>query len=433
MRPARIRPRHRRPTSLALLSGGPSTAVPVFIAIGLSSRNERMGREDFRIVADGQKRRSKASRTRNSTAQRGPGVNTTHAHLVLPPQQSTYEKFAPHTHEVRAAALTGFIEVCYFVGLDPFELLREANISTNFLNDPENRHAALPVVQMIERAAGRSGCESFGLLMAECRSFASLGPLSLLLQHLATIDDVLNALNEYPRLMNDVVSLECIRGDDLSAFCWVFAHGFEQPQIIDLTVAIGYRIMSEALGGSWVPETVHLRRPQPHDPSVFELFFSAPIEFGSKFSGYSCATGSLRAPVLTAQPMMAEHARRLLELLPSKGEYSPVSDATRRAISLLLPKGATKLSAVAANLGMSGRTLQRRLALEATSFEYLLNLTRKDLAERFLLSSAQPMSFIAEMLGYSTTAAFSRWFASEFGTPPSSWRKNNPAIACARE
>jgi len=358
-------------------------------------------------------------------------VNTSHAHLVLPAQQSTYQKFAHHTPEIRAAALTGFIEVCYFVGLDPFELLREANISTSFLNDAENRHAALPVVQMIERAAARSGCESFGLLMAECRSFASLGPLSLLLQHLATIDDVLDALNEYHRLMNDVVSLECIRGDDSSAFCWVFAHGFERPQIIDLTVAVGYRIMSEALGGSWVPETVHLRRPQPSDPSVFELFFSAPIEFGSKFSGYSCATGSLRAPVPSAQPTMAEHARRLLELLPSKGEYSPVSDATRRAIALLLPNGTTKLSAVAANLGMSGRTLQRRLALESTSFEFLLNLTRKDLAERFLLSSAQPMAFIADMLGYSTTAAFSRWFAAEYGMPPSSWRRTSPSTASA--
>ena len=38
--------------------------------------------------------------------------------------------------EVRAAALTGFIEVCYFVGLDPFQLLREAKISARFLAIP---------------------------------------------------------------------------------------------------------------------------------------------------------------------------------------------------------------------------------------------------------------------------------------------------------
>jgi AraC-like DNA-binding protein len=335
--------------------------------------------------------------------------------------------------EVRAAALTGFIEVCFFVGLDPFELLRDARISPRFLDDPENRHAAPPVLAMIESAAARSRCDSFGLLMAESRSFASLGPLSLLLQHLATIDDVLDALNEYGRLMNDVVSLECIRGDESSHFCWIIAYGFETSQIIDLTVATGYRVLTEALGGSWVPETVHFRHPAPADLSSFEKFFSVPIEFDSKFSGYSCATGSLRAPVPTAEPLMADHARRLLELLPVQSEFSPTSDATRRAISLLLPNGTTKLATVAANLGMTGRTLQRRLAMEGTSFEKLLNFTRKDLAERFLLASERPLGFIADMTGYSTSAAFSRWFASEYGEPPSVWRRQQRAAVRSAE
>ena len=345
----------------------------------------------------------------------------------LAEKASVPTKGEPLVQEVRAAALTGFIEVCYFVGLDPFELLREARINPRFLDDPENRHAASPVLNMIEGAAAKSRCDSFGLLMAESRSFASLGPLSLLLQHLATIDEVLNALNDYSRLMNDVVSLNCIRGEESSAFCWVFAHGFEATQTIDLAVAMGYRVLTEGLGGSWVPDTVHIRHPPPADLSDFDKFFAVPVEFDSNFSGYSCATGSLRAPVPTADPLMADHARRLLELIPVQSEYAPTSDATRRAISLLLPNGTTKLSTVAANLGMTGRTLQRRLALEGTSFEKLLNFTRKDMAERFLLASQRPLGFIADMTGYSTSAAFSRWFASEYGEPPSVWRRQQRA------
>src|SRR4051812_15841743 len=143
--------------------------------------------------------------------------------------------------EVRAASLTGFIEVSYFVGLDPFELLRRAKISLRFLEDPESRHAARPVTEMIEDAAAQSGCDAFGLLMAECRSFASLGPLSLLLQHLPDVGEILGALNDYRRLMNDVVSLECLRGPESSAFCWVVAPGFETPQTVDLAVGVCYR------------------------------------------------------------------------------------------------------------------------------------------------------------------------------------------------
>ena len=213
--------------------------------------------------------------------------------------------------EVRAASLTGFIEVSYFLGVDPFELLRRAKISPRFLEDPENRHAARPVTEMIDDAAAQSGCDAFGLLMADCRSFASLGPLSLLLQHLPNVGDVLDALNHYRRLMNDVVALECLRGEESSAFCWIVAPGFEKPQTVDLAVGVGYRILTEALGGRWAPEIVHFSHPPPRDLRRFQQFFSVPLEFNARFSGYYCASGTLDAPISTADHLMADHAMRL--------------------------------------------------------------------------------------------------------------------------
>jgi len=327
--------------------------------------------------------------------------------------------------EVRAASLIGFIEVCYFVGLDPFEQLRRAEISPRFLEDPENRCPAGPVVQMIEGAAAEAHCDAFGLLMAECRSFASLGPVSLLLQHVTDVGSMLDALNDYRRLMNDVVSLECIRTEDSSLFCWIFAPGFEKPQIVDLAVGIGYRVLSEALGGWWAPESVHFAHSAPRDLKTFQQFFSVPIEFDATFSGYASATRSLDAPLRNADPTMAGHARRLLELVPLNGEFAPVTDAAQRAISLLLPGGGAKLASVAANLGMSARILQRRLALEGTSFDALLNETRKDVAERFLLGSNRSVDFIAEMTGHGSTDEFVDWFASTFGERPMEWRDRN--------
>ncbi|TMJ15220.1 MAG: AraC family transcriptional regulator, partial [Alphaproteobacteria bacterium] len=95
---------------------------------------------------------------------------------------------------MRLVTLTSFLEVAHFVGLDPFQLLKEAGISPGLLGDPETRWAAGPIVDLLENSASRSGCESFGILMAECRSFASLGPLSLLLERLPTSRDVLQAV-----------------------------------------------------------------------------------------------------------------------------------------------------------------------------------------------------------------------------------------------
>jgi len=333
--------------------------------------------------------------------------------------------------QVRAASLSGFIEVSYFVGLDPFELLRRAGIPSQFLDDPENRHDAGPVTDMLEDAAAESGCEIFGLLMAESRTFASLGPLGLLLQHLSSIDDVLNALNQYGRLMNDVVALERVRGRQSSILCWSVAPGFEKPQTIDLTVAAGYRMLTEVLGGSWTPELVYLTRSPPAEKGQFERYFAVPIEFDSIFDGYSCEMDLLDAPAVPARAMMADNARRLLELLPQPEEHGRISESVQRAITLRLPAGEATLEKVAQNLEIEPAELRRRIASEGSSFEGLLLETRKNVAMRFLGASSRPLDFIATMTGCPSARAFSSWFESEFGETPAAWRKERTSRAPA--
>src|SRR5262245_57037438 len=88
------------------------------------------------------------------------------------------------TPRVRAVTLTSYIEVARFVGLDPYAMLMEKRINPQQLADPELRLSAAAVISLLEDSASLSGCMEFGILMAKCRSFASLGPLSLLLQHL---------------------------------------------------------------------------------------------------------------------------------------------------------------------------------------------------------------------------------------------------------
>ena len=335
-------------------------------------------------------------------------------------------------HDVRAVSLVGFIESSQFVGLDPFELLRRARINPHFLDDTGNRYAAGPVVDMLEEAAERSGCEHFGLLMAECRTLASIGPLSLLLQHLPTMNEVVDALIEYRRMVNDIISLQCERREDISILRWVIAPGYAKPQTIDLTVALGYRVLVGASGKKWLPERVHFTHPAPSDLSYFRKFFDAELEFESTFSGYSCSTPSLSMPARSPEPDMAANARKVLDSVQLPVEQAPVSDSVQRVIALLLPMGKAALDPVAANLGTNARALQRQLARESTSFGALLNETRRDLAQRYLAGSTHSIACISELCGFSSSSSFTRWFASEFGRPPSAWRQAEANLAFER-
>ena len=326
--------------------------------------------------------------------------------------------------EVRAATLLGYKEVAAVVGLDPFEMFAETGISPQFLDDTENRYAAAPIVKLLEESAEKSRCESFGLLMADCRSFPSLGPLSLLLEHLPTVGDVVDALIDYRRVINDIVALERRRGPNSEILELSIASGYAKPQIIDLTVAVGYRVLAGVSGNRWQPDCVHVTHRAPADVTPFRRFFSAPVEFESTFNGFSCSPESLHLPAVASEATMAKNARCLLDLVPLVSEHSPISDGVRRMMALLLPRGKASLANVASALGMTARTLQRRLAYEGEAFSDLLSEVRKEVSQFYLSHSTQPIERVAELAGYSSSSAFTRWFASEFGEMPSAWRQS---------
>jgi AraC-like DNA-binding protein len=88
------------------------------------------------------------------------------------------------------------------------------------------------------------------------------------------------------------------------------------------------------------------------------------------------------------------------------------------AIAVLLPHGEMHFDAVAAELGMSGRTLARRLASEGHSFSKILDGLRSALARRYLAESEMSISEIAWLLGYSEVANFTHAFHRWTGTNP---------------
>lgn len=332
-------------------------------------------------------------------------------------------------HEVRAASLTSYLEVARFAGLDPYAMLREAGISPGFLDDPENRYQADAIVGLLEDSAHKSGCESFGLMMAECRNFASLGPLSLLLQHLPTVRDVVLALIDYRRHMNELLNFALDeRGAETLVRLELLAH-HAKPQIVELSVAMICIVLRGASGGRWQPLAIHFIREPPEDLSVVNRLFAVPVRYRSHFNGVASTPAAMATANPLADEAMARHAQRLLALVPLPPERNPISDRARRAITLLLPTGWATLEPVARNLGLTPRALQRGLEKEHRSFAGLLNEVRRELAQRYLVDSARPIGTVAALIGYSSLSAFGRWFTAEFGSSPQIWRLSQLGFA----
>jgi AraC-like DNA-binding protein len=81
--------------------------------------------------------------------------------------------------------------------------------------------------------------------------------------------------------------------------------------------------------------------------------------------------------------------------------------------------------AVAEHLGLSERTLHRRLAGEGHAFQQLNEQIKKQLAKRLLSESRLDLNDIAQRLGYAEAASFSRAFSRWTGSPPSHWQRQS--------
>jgi AraC-like DNA-binding protein len=135
-----------------------------------------------------------------------------------------------------------------------------------------------------------------------------------------------------------------------------------------------------------------------------------------------CQAADLDMPNPSADPAMAVHARTLLASQASQDSPSIVQEV-RRAIYLTLPTGRATCEWVAQSLGCSMRTLQRELDHEGTSFSALTAEVRRELVLRYIENPRYSLGHVAELLGYSTHSAFTRWFAQQFGASPATWRQ----------
>jgi len=323
---------------------------------------------------------------------------------------------------VRAVALTNYIEVARFAGLDPYAMLRVARISPEQLSDPECRLPAAAAVGLLIESARLSQRADFGLLIAECRTFASLGPISLLLEHQPSLRAMIETITRFQRHMNDIVTLAIDDDGETSIIRTLIQPSCSDPQTIECAIAVFYRTLSEVMRGRWQPESVHFTHRAPADTGTHRRLFQCRIEFDAEFDGLASRSTLLDLPNPIADPAMARNAERLLNQVRTSEPDGTTTERARRAIYLLIHSGNATIERVADNLGLHVRTLQRTLDKDGRSSADLLNDVRRELAQRYLASEYHSIATVAHLAGYSHQSAFTRWFAAEFGSTPAAWR-----------
>ncbi|MBS0429212.1 MAG: AraC family transcriptional regulator [Proteobacteria bacterium] len=321
---------------------------------------------------------------------------------------------------VRAAALTNFNDVALELGLDANAALRRAGLRRDLVRQPDQLVDAQRVAQLLEDAAQRSGCESVGLRIAARRQLSNFGVVSLLLMHQPTLRQVLMTLIEHLHLLNEQLAIQVEDDGHLVILREELLLPEAAPQSIELAIGVLYRMGQALLGERWQPASASFMHAAPKTLAFHARFFKCHVAFDAAFNGLVLQAADLDVPNPTADPVLADYARKMIASMPNDRQRS-VDQAVRKAIYLMLPTGRATCKSVAEGLGLSMRTLQRQLDAHGRSFASLLREVREELAQRYVANPHYSLGEVAAMLGYSTHSAFTRWFSKQFGCAPEAW------------
>ena len=322
---------------------------------------------------------------------------------------------------IRAACLSGVAEAVLSAGISPDEVYRAAGLARSGITDPQQWLPLHKVADLFEAAATQLKQDSLGLRLGASIDPRDLGLLTYLVLSAATLRTGIQIVRRYIRLLSDGVDLELQVSDDRATVSYLVTATdiVDRRQIADWAVALLVNGMRRMIGPQWAPKQVHFEHPRPADVAPYEKFFAADILFNRPRNGLVVDAADLDLRPETADPRLHEileaHADAILWVRPQE---DGIIDLLRAFVVRSLGAGYPAIDVAAHEIGVSVRTLQRRLREIGTDYSELVDDTRRDLARRYLDEEGLTLKEIAHLLGYSQPSAFNRaWRRWTGGTP----------------
>ncbi len=195
----------------------------------------------------------------------------------------------------------------------------------------------------------------------------------------------------------------------------------------ELAVAAATALSREVCPEDFAPVAVFFSHEKPDDLSAHEAHFRCPVRYGAERDGLEISDSLLRVGNRLGDARISEFFDTHLETeLAQFVGNARLDERVRVQVTQALSEGAPRISDVSARLGMSSRTLQRRLAAKGIAYQELVDDARRDLAEQLLRRTDFALAEIAFLTGYAEQSTFTRAFKRWHGQTPASFRRAMP-------
>lgn len=309
------------------------------------------------------------------------------------------------------------------VGID--DLLSRSGIDPGFLKEPGMRVNTRRLATFVRLLSDEMKDETLGQCEFPSRpgTFFTLGELAV---HQPNLLRAINRAIRFDNQVSDGYRLDlCVEGDTAT-------FEIDQPRLdldpdhllTDLIMLAWHRFCSWLIGDNIVLAKAVFAFPPPPHVDEYRFLFPCPRAFDQSVSGFSFHRGYLNRPVIQT----ADTLKRFMQECPFKLFIRPekdnsLSSRVQKIVREALDDRDLSLDKVAAKLGMSHRTLRRKLEREGTSYRMLKDAVRRDMAIHLLTQQSLSVREAAERLGFSEPGVFVRAFKAWAGVTPGVYKR----------
>ncbi|MCV6598734.1 MAG: AraC family transcriptional regulator [Mangrovicoccus sp.] len=317
---------------------------------------------------------------------------------------------------------------------DPFRIIENANGSAQEIcglagigsDELQDTLGLRKFVDFCEMAAAHLHMPEFGWRVGAIFDLNNLGYLGGLIQEAPTLGAAFTLFKNAFAIIQSDSELTLKVDDDKARLSYriLDLDIWPRQQDAELTLSVLLNLLRSAAGPEFQPDQITLEHTGSSIWQAADLNLRCPVICGA-------GNNSLRFPArildLPMNPVATDHFKlistQLMEEARAREREAPTTIRVRRALVNRLGHGKVNQTEVAQSLGMSRRTLRRKLELENRSFSDLLSDCQTRYAQRLLHESREPLAAIAMELGYSEVSAFERAFKKAQGLTPRQYRE----------
>jgi AraC-like DNA-binding protein len=309
------------------------------------------------------------------------------------------------------------------IGLTPVAVLRQSRLPVTLYDGEKNLVSTEQFFALWKAVEELSADPAAGLKLGSQLDAESYHPLLIAALHSRDYRDCLARMARYKQFCSpEQMQITETKDEAVIEFAWLHSTGKEPLRLTDAAFAIVVELGRRGSGAPLRPKRVELRRPaEPVKP--YETHFQCPIKYRARRNALILHRVDLDRIFITHNADLVEMLGSQLEKeLAGRTAQTRLGERVKWILKRLLAGNRPDILTVARELGLSSRTLQRKITEEGANFRQLLLEARKELVREYLTQPAIEITEAAYLLGYDDPNSFFRAFRSWEGTTPAQWR-----------